>query len=63
MSPAEPSAQVSGAVSGPELPVAYADRPSPGRGFAGVYSPGTAPEPAEGGHDGGMAGLEGMEQP
>ena len=30
MSPAEPFAQVSGAVSGPELPVAYADRPSPG---------------------------------
>ncbi|MGW0369985.1 ATP-binding protein [Streptomyces coeruleorubidus] len=31
--------------------------------FPGAYSPGTAPEGARGGHDGGMAGLEGMEQP
>ncbi|WP_344392858.1 ATP-binding protein [Streptomyces vastus] len=32
-------------------------------GFPGAYSPGTAPKAALGGHDGGMAGLEGMEQP
>ncbi len=63
MSPAEPSAQVSRGFSGPELPVAYAERPSPGKGLAGVYSPGTAPEAPGGGHDGGMAGLEGTEQP
>ncbi|WP_193508363.1 ATP-binding protein [Streptomyces coeruleorubidus] len=31
--------------------------------FPGAYSPGTAPEGAPGGHDGGMAGLEGMGQP
>ncbi|RSS00186.1 ATP-binding protein [Streptomyces sp. WAC04189] len=63
MSPAEPSAQVSRGFSHPELPVAYAERPSPGKGLAGVYSPGTAPEAPGGGHDGGMAGLEGTEQP
>ncbi|RSS61833.1 ATP-binding protein [Streptomyces sp. WAC06273] len=63
MSPAEPSAQVSRGFSSPELPVAYAERPSPGKGLAGVYSPGTAPEAPGGGHDGGMAGLEGTEQP
>lgn len=31
--------------------------------FAGKYSPGTATEGGPDGHDGGMAGLEGMEQP
>ncbi len=63
MSPAEPFAQVSGAVSGPELPAAYADGPSSGPAAAGAYSPGTAPETPEGGHDGGMAGLDGTELP
>ncbi|GHI94809.1 ATP-binding protein [Streptomyces olivaceus] len=63
MSPAEPSTQVNGAVPGANLPLAYADRPSEGRVFAGAYSPGTAPEPGGGGHDGGMAGLEGTGQP
>lgn len=32
-------------------------------GFRGVYSSGTAPEGRAGGHDGGMAGLEGVEHP
>ena len=63
MSPAESSAQVSGALSGTELPLAYAGRPPSGRARTGAYSPGTAPEPPAGGHDGGMAGLEGTEQP
>lgn len=31
--------------------------------FRGPYSPGTAPGSARYGHDGGMAGLEGVEQP
>lgn len=63
MSSAESSAQVSGAFPGAELPLAYADRPPSGPARAEVYSPGTAPEPPGGGHDGGMAGLEGTEQP
>ncbi len=33
------------------------------RGARGAYSAGTATEAAAGGHDGGMAGLEGIEQP
>lgn len=32
-------------------------------GLRRAYSPGTAPEAPEGGHDGGMAGLDGTEQP
>jgi len=63
LSPAESSAQVSGAVTGSELPAAYADRPLSSQGSAGAYSPGTATEPPGDGHDGGMAGLEGTEQP
>lgn len=45
------------------MPLAYADRLHRNAAFRGVYSPGTAPERALGGHDGGMAGLEGFEQP
>ncbi|MET9087396.1 ATP-binding protein [Streptomyces sp. NPDC090075] len=45
------------------MPMAYADRPVRGGSFPGAYSAGTAPEGARGGHDGGMAGLEGIEQP
>ncbi|WP_443043931.1 ATP-binding protein [Streptomyces sp. NBC_00322] len=44
-------------------PQSYANRfPRNGR-FRGPHSPGTAPEAACYGHDGGMAGLEGVEQP
>ena len=46
-----------------ELPVAYVNRPIRKDVFRGAYSSGTAPEGALGGHDGGMAGLEGIEQP
>ncbi|MEW2077676.1 ATP-binding protein [Streptomyces sp. NPDC013433] len=42
---------------------AHAVGPLSDRGVRGAYSPGTAPEDPSGGHDGGMAGLEGMEQP
>ncbi len=63
MSPAESSTQVSGAFPDAELPPAYADRTPSGHARAGVYSPGTPPESPGGGHDGGMAGLEGTEQP
>jgi anti-sigma regulatory factor (Ser/Thr protein kinase) len=59
----EPSSQVGQAVEAVELPLAYADRRVRNDGFRGVYSFGTAPERAVGGHDGGMAGLEGIEQP
>lgn len=47
----------------PEMPSAYAIRPIRNDGFRGAYSSGTAPEGVPGGHDGGMAGLEGIEQP
>lgn len=46
-----------------ELPTAYADRMVRNDAFRGVYSFGTAPKRALGGHDGGMAGPEGIEQP
>ncbi|MET9578981.1 ATP-binding protein [Streptomyces massasporeus] len=45
------------------MPLAYDGRPPVHPPFPGAYSPGTAPPGALGGHDGGMAGLEGMEQP
>ncbi len=63
MSPAEPSPQVTGVTPLPGIPEAYADRSSVGGGAPGAYSPGTTPGPSAGGHDGGMAGLEGAEQP
>ncbi|MFJ2115987.1 MULTISPECIES: ATP-binding protein [unclassified Streptomyces] len=45
------------------MPLAYA-RPIPrNHSFRGIDSPVTAPEKALCGHDGGMAGLEGVEQP
>ena len=55
--------QVGRAAEASELPVAYVNRPIRNDVFRGAYSSGTAPEGALGGHDGGMAGLEGMEQP
>ncbi|WP_424867890.1 ATP-binding protein [Streptomyces sp. SAI-229] len=45
------------------MPSAYADGSLPDRGVRGAYSPGTAPEGPSDGHDGGMAGLDGREQP
>lgn len=45
------------------VPWARAARPPWNGGFPGAYIPGTAPEAVPGVHDGGMAGLEGMEQP
>jgi len=45
------------------VPLAYANRPARNDGFRSAYSSGTAPESGLGGHDGGMAGLEGIEQP
>ncbi|MBZ9642392.1 ATP-binding protein [Streptomyces sp. PSKA30] len=45
------------------MPAAYADRIARNEVFRGAYSSGTAPEAVPGGHDGGMAGLEGIEQP
>lgn len=45
------------------MPLAYAVRLPRNREFRRAYSPGTAPEGALGGHDGGMAGLEDVEQP
>lgn len=63
MPPAGPAPQLNRAVSDPELTLAYAERLIRSGSFRGAYSPGTAPERAFGGHDGGMAGLEGIEQP
>ncbi|WP_167533790.1 ATP-binding protein [Streptomyces marokkonensis] len=45
------------------MPFAPAGGPVPEGSTRGVCSPGTAPEVLADGHDGGMAGLEGMEQP
>lgn len=45
------------------MPKAYADPALRNVPFRGAYSSGTAPDGALGGHDGGMAGLEGIEQP
>lgn len=45
------------------MPPAYADRLLCDGSARGAYSSGTAPEGAPDGHDGGMAGLEGIEQP
>ncbi len=45
------------------LPLAYVNRNPRNGWFRGLYSCGTAPERAQDGHDGGMAGLEGIEQP
>lgn len=45
------------------MPSAYVGGSMPGRGARGAYSPGTAPEGPSDGHDGGMAGLDGREQP
>ncbi|WP_189785785.1 ATP-binding protein [Streptomyces capitiformicae] len=45
------------------MPPAYVMRNPRNGWFRGLYSCGTAPNRAPGGHDGGMAGLEGIEQP
>ena len=45
------------------MPLAYADRNQRNGGFQGAYSGETAPGGVRCGHDGGMAGLEGIEQP
>ncbi|MFF1277787.1 ATP-binding protein [Streptomyces marokkonensis] len=45
------------------MPFAPAGGPVPEGSTRGACSPGTAPEVLADGHDGGMAGLEGMEQP
>ncbi len=57
------SSQLSRVVADSEMPLSYDNRIVRNGGFRGVYSPGTAPEGALDGHDGGMAGLEGIEQP
>lgn len=46
-----------------ELPPSYANQALRNDCFRGMYSCGTAPEGCAGGHDGGMAGLDGIEQP
>lgn len=60
---AEPSPQTRQAADTLKLPSAYAEPTIRNDEFRGVYSPGTAPNCPSGGHDGGMAGLEGIEQP
>ncbi|MEV7500163.1 ATP-binding protein [Streptomyces sp. NPDC093018] len=45
------------------MPSAYANRGVHSGGVRGAYSSGTAPEAPCDGHHGGMAGLEGIEQP
>ncbi|MYW45619.1 ATP-binding protein [Streptomyces sp. SID161] len=45
------------------MPWAYAERRARNGGVRGAYSSGTAPKTASDGHHGGMAGLEGIEQP
>lgn len=45
------------------MSTAYADEQVRNGGVRGAYSSGTAPKPAPDGHHGGMAGLEGIEQP
>lgn len=63
MPPTDPSAQVNGAADEPEVPSAYAVRIPYAEDTRGAYSAGTAPRGAADGHDGGMTGLEGIEQP
>ncbi|GGV73986.1 ATP-binding protein [Streptomyces griseoloalbus] len=55
--------QVGRAVGDSDVSLAYADGLVAGGGARGAYSPGTATEGPTGGHHGGMAGLEGMDQP
>ncbi|MEU5702613.1 ATP-binding protein [Streptomyces aurantiacus] len=45
------------------MPMAYVDRMARNAEFRRSYSSGTPPKRPCGGHDGGMAGLEGIEQP
>lgn len=59
----EPSPQVGGASAESVVPLAYDKRMERTRGVQGAYSTGTPPEPLDDGHHGGMAGLEGIEQP
>ncbi|CAM5497785.1 ATP-binding protein [Streptomyces pseudogriseolus] len=59
----ESLSQVEQAFEGIDMPVAHAGGPASDRGARGAYSLETAPAAPVGGHDGVMAGLEGMEQP
>lgn len=45
------------------MPLAYDGRPARNGGVWGAYSSGTAPKSSAARHHGGMAGLEGIEQP
>ncbi|AVH56371.1 ATP-binding protein [Streptomyces dengpaensis] len=63
MPPSGRKGQVGRAPRRSDLPAAYAYRMVRNGAFRGAYSCGTAPKGALGGHDGGMAGLEGIEQP
>ncbi|KAB1143642.1 ATP-binding protein [Streptomyces luteolifulvus] len=63
MPPSDSSLQVRWAVEGSDVPLAYAGRIVRNYVFRGAYSGGTPPEVPVGGHHGGMAGLEGIEQP
>lgn len=59
----ESLSQVEQAFEGIGMPGAHAKGPRPDGGAWGAYSLETAPAVPVGGHDGVMAGLEGMEQP
>lgn len=59
----EPSPQVSGSAPAAAMPSAYDGGRVRSGGVRGAYSLGTAPGVLAGGHHGGMAGLEGIEQP
>ncbi len=59
----ESFSQVEQAFEGIDMPVAHAGGPRSDGGARGAYSLETAPAAPVGGHDGAMAGLEGMEQP
>lgn len=59
----EPFPQAVRAAGAPEAPEAYAGGLSCGEGVRGAHSDGTAPGVPPDVHDGGMAGLDGREQP
>ncbi len=59
----EPSPQVNRVAPDIDMPQSYAGRQPWSGGVQGAYSSGTAPKAAPDGHHGGMAGLEGIEQP
>lgn len=59
----ESLSQVEQAFGCTDMPLAHAGGPRSDGGAEGAYSLGTAPASPVDGHDGAMAGLEGMEQP